>query len=185
MIRAVFISFFIALATLSPVNRVVASDDNQKIIAGWVENIILETGQVRFRAKLDTGAKTSSIHAKNIEEFERDGQAWVRFTLPKGLEKKARAVTVETPVVRKTLIKRHKLESARRIVVDLGFCINSHHYVTEFTLADRSNYIYPVLLGRKFLTDNIVVDPGIKHKYSKKIKNIECHTGLGAQVFEE
>ncbi|GAB4254773.1 MAG: ATP-dependent zinc protease [Methylomicrobium sp.] len=155
-------------------NQAFAAHSEQKVVAGWIENIILATGQIRLRAKLDTGAKTSSIHARHIEEFERDGELWVRFTLPKGLEKKAKAHTLEVPVVRTVLIKRHKLKSAKRFVVELGFCINRHYYETEFTLADRSNYIYPVLLGRRFLTDNIVVDPAHTYLYSKIMKGMEC-----------
>ncbi len=185
MKRNVSISLFIVLVMLSPFSQASAYLEDQKIIAGWVEDIILSPAQIRFRAKLDTGAKTSSIHAKNVEEFERDGQSWVRFTLPKGLEKKAQVRTVELPVARETLIKRHKLDSARRYVVELGFCINSNYYETEFTLADRGNYIYPVLLGRRFLENKVIVDSGITHKHSKKLKNIICSPGLREPVLEE
>ncbi|HBA66485.1 MAG TPA: hypothetical protein DCZ48_10010 [Methylococcaceae bacterium] len=185
MKRDVSISLFIVLVMLSPFSRASAYLEDQKIIAGWVEDIILSPAQIRFRAKLDTGAKTSSIHAKNVEEFERDGQSWVRFTLPKGLEKKAQARTVELPVARETLIKRHKMDSARRYVVELGFCMNSNYYETEFTLADRGNYIYPVLLGRRFLENKVIVDPGVTHKHSKKLKNIICSPGFPESVLEE
>ena len=175
MKRNILIGTFVLLAFLAPFHEGVADHGAKKVTAGWVENIILATGQVKLRAKLDTGAKTSSIHAENIEQFDVDGEPWVRFSLPKSFLKNAKQQhTIETPVVRTVLIKRHKLESMRRPVVNLAFCINAHYYETEFTLADRSNYIYPVLLGRSFLADNIVVDPSVKHKKSEMIKQLKC-----------
>ena len=174
--------FALLLWAVMPVAVIADGDrDDTKITAGWVENIVLETGQLRLRAKLDTGAKTSSIHAENIESFDKDGQPWVRFSLPKSYLKNAKEQpAVEIPLTRTVLIKRHKMPSARRSVVTLGFCINSHYYRTEFTLADRRNYLYPVLLGRSFLAGRIMVDPEFKHQYSERIK--QCAPALSDDV---
>lgn len=186
MKRNTLIGFLVILVSLIPLRDGAAEHGSKKITAGWVENIILATGQVRLRAKLDTGAKTSSIHAENVEQFEFDGKPWVRFSLPKSFLKNAtKQHTIETPVVRTVLIKRHNLESMRRLVVNLAFCINAHYYETEFTLANRTNYLYPVLLGRSFLADNIVVDPSLKHKKSKKIKALECTPELAIDRDED
>ncbi|MGR9051008.1 MAG: ATP-dependent zinc protease family protein [Gammaproteobacteria bacterium] len=156
-----------------------AEIDDHKIVAGWVEKIILAAGQVRLRAKLDTGAKTSSIHAENIERFNVDGEPWVRFSLPKSYFKNdSKRHSIETPVVRTVLIKRHNMDSARRLVVRLGFCIDAHYYKAEFTLANRSNYLYPVLLGRSFLAGNVIVDPDTKHLKSDSLKKLKCTTEL-------
>jgi hypothetical protein len=163
-----------------------AGHGNQKITAGWVENVIFEAGQTRLRAKLDTGAKTSSIHAENVKRFERDGQTWVRFTLPKSFKKndKERQV-VERPLVRTVLIKRHKMESAKRSVVELSFCMYGHYYTTEFTLANRSNYNYPVLLGRQFLSNNVLVDSSDKHVHSPMLKELVCSPELAGEPGEK
>jgi hypothetical protein len=185
MKRNILIGFFVLLAFLASASEGGAEHGGKKITAGWVENIILATGQVRLRAKLDTGAKTSSIHAENIEHYNVDGKPWVRFSLAKGYIKNAKQRTIETPVVRTVLIKRHKLESIRRLVVKLPFCINAHYYETEFTLADRRNYIYPVLLGRSFLADNIVVDPSVKHIKSKITKQLKCTPELAIDRAED
>ncbi|MGR9044390.1 MAG: ATP-dependent zinc protease family protein [Gammaproteobacteria bacterium] len=171
------IVFLLLLASLAPVNQGLAEKNSKKITVGWVEDIILAEGRVRVRAKLDTGAKTSSIHSENIEQFEVDGKPWVRFRLPKSFLKKAKkAAIVEAPIVRTVLIKRHNLESVKRLVVELPFCLDDHYYKTQFTLANRTNYIYPVLLGRAFLADNVIVDPSLTHKKSKstKRKRLEC-----------
>ena len=74
-------------------------------IAGWLETVILSPWQTRLRAKLDTGAKTSSIHAENIKIFTRDGQQWVSFNLPQGKTKADKITSVELPIVRDVMIK--------------------------------------------------------------------------------
>ena len=152
-----------------------AQHGDTKIVAGWVEKIVLADGQKRLAAKLDTGAKTSSIHAEQIELHESNGEKKVSFLLPEAHSiRSKKSIFVETPLIRTVLIKRHNLDSVQRPVVNLGFCLNGHYYETEFTLADRSNFLYPVLLGRSFLAENIVVDPGIKHKKSANLKKLEC-----------
>lgn len=150
------------------VTRVNAEHGNERIIAGWLETIILSPQQIKLRAKLDTGAKTSSIHAENIVRFEREGKSWLRFDLPKGKSKKAIQHTIEVPLLKEVLIKRHKLPSVSRPVVELSFCINKHYYTSPFTLSDRGNYNYPVLLGRRFLKNNILVDSAESFMYSNK-----------------
>ena len=91
-----------------------AEHGNERIIAGWLEMIVLSPWQIKLKAKLDSGAKTSSIHAENIEHFERDGKTWIRFDLPKGSDKKSVQSTIEVPLLREVQIKRHKMPSVTR-----------------------------------------------------------------------
>ncbi len=144
------------------------------LIAGWLEVVIISPWKLRLRAKLDTGAKTSSIHATHIEKFKRDGRQWVRFQLPQGKFKKAVAIIAEMPVLREVAIKRHNLDPVIRPVVELGFCIDAHFYRAEFTLSDRSQFNYPVLLGRRFLKDNILVDAGKIFMHNDRKKMRKC-----------
>ena len=148
-----------------------SSEITEKRIMGWVENVYIGESNTKLKAKLDTGAKTSSIHAKNIEYFKKDDQDWVRFKLSrKGrkayVDKKGRphpkklaiSITMERPLVRTTKIKRHKNQSMERPVVTLPIIIGGRPYEPEFTLTDRRKFIYPVLLGRRFLKDVAIVD---------------------------
>ncbi len=147
------------LAALSAVLPAAAAQKNERIIAGWLEMVVLHPWQIKLKAKLDSGAKTSSIHADNLEYFERDEKTWIRFDLPKGWSKKAGVYTIEVPLLREVKIKRHKLPPMTRPVVEMSFCIDSHLYSAQFTLADRGNFNYPVLLGRRFLKDSVLIDP--------------------------
>lgn len=138
--------------------------DNHPEQVGWVERLAFDRGNVVLKAKLDSGAKTSSINAENIERFEKEGEDWVRFELVlKTVEGDYERIPLEEPLYRNVLIKEHEGKNDRRPVVKLGFCFNNKKYRAQFTLVDRSKFIYPVLLGRRFLADRVVINPGKVH----------------------
>ncbi|MGB1579886.1 MAG: ATP-dependent zinc protease [Nevskiales bacterium] len=132
----------------------------QRSILGWVEYVDVLPWGLHTKAKLDTGAKTSSMHAEDIEIFEKKGKDWARYvfeyTEKKGGEVKR--ATIEAPVKRYVLIKRHKRKTQRRPVVQLELCLDNRVYKTEFSLIDRSRFIYPVLLGRRLLKKAALID---------------------------
>ena len=130
---------------------------------GWLESAFLQPWGVRVTAKLDTGARTSSINAHDIHVYKEKEEKWVRFTLPVGeREGYVNGIEVERPLVRVTRIKEHVGESVLRYVVALDVCINGKTRSTEVTLADRSQFNYTLILGRVMLANNIIVDPGSK-----------------------
>ena len=139
---------------------IIYSKEPAKVIAGWVENVRIENQDYKVKAKLDTGAKTSSINATNIESFKKYEEKWVRFTLSLVDSKENRhKINIEKPRSRKASIKNHDGSPDKRYVVELQICFNGRTFTTEFTLADRSEYIYDVLLGRQFLQNVAVIDP--------------------------
>ncbi|MFT4564627.1 MAG: hypothetical protein ACI9BW_004396, partial [Gammaproteobacteria bacterium] len=129
---------------------------------GWLEWAWLEPGAVKIKAKLDTGAKTSSIYAVNIVPFERDGGSWVRFQIP--LQKRSKKtgrleyLSMERNVERVTRIKDHYDEARQRFVVMIKLCLGGATFSTPVTLADRGRFNYPLLLGRLALRGRILVD---------------------------
>jgi hypothetical protein len=131
--------------------------DHKPLIAGWLEYVVLESWPVKFRAKLDTGAKTSSLHAVDIERFQRDGQPWIRFST-EDKKSNTKVKPVELPVKREVKIKSHRNDAAVRPVVEMHFCLKGNVYQSEFSLVDRSRFNYPVLLGRRILKHGIIVD---------------------------
>lgn len=158
----------IALIALLCMGSAAANEDSlppQRKLLGFVEQMTLEPAGLRLKARLDTGAQTSSLHSIETEAFKRDGKEWVRFHVPieeqdaEGDEGRVRALVLERPVKRTVLIKRKGAPSQRRYVVELPFCFDGQHYETEFSLTDRTAFMYPALLGRQFLKDVAVVDP--------------------------
>ena len=135
---------------------------DRKITAGWLERIVLVPSGLKMRAKLDTGAKTSSIHARSIEMFSLDGRQWIRFQVNSKRYRKQKPIIIERPLVRVTLIREHQSPPVERPIVNLSFCLDNKIYSSEFSLVDRSNFNYQILLGRRFLQQGIVVDPNLK-----------------------
>ncbi|MDO6440886.1 MULTISPECIES: RimK/LysX family protein [unclassified Marinobacter] len=130
-----------------------------KVVVGEVENFYLAGPGLIYKARIDSGAETSSLDARNITRFERDGSNWVRFDVPvPGTEE---FVTLEKEVSRRVrVIQASADEAERRVVVELQFSIGDHQQVAEFTLADRSNLTYQALIGRNVLRDVMLIDVG-------------------------
>ncbi len=108
-------------------------------------------------ARIDTGAETASIDAREIELFERDGDDWVRFGIvhPENGE----VVVLERQLERQARILQSNTDVAeRRPVVVLGIVVGNVRQTAEFTLSNRSHLDYQVLVGRNILSDVMVVD---------------------------
>ena len=121
---------------------------------GWKEYVRLETLTRYFEveAKLDTGADSSSLHARHIEVFERGGQNWVRFTV--------NDEPLEQPIVRRTRIRQKNGEPAQeRWVVRLDLCIGQVYMPADFSLVDRTGFTTKALLGRDVLDSLGLIDP--------------------------
>ena len=132
-----------------------------KMVVGRVEYVVLSANGLPIKARVDTGAKTSSLNALDMVEFERDGKKWVRFAVmnPATEEK----VYFERKVQRYVRIKQMETDFQRRPVVKMGVQLGSVDEFVELTLTDRSDYVYQVLVGRNFLLDRMVVD--VSQKY--------------------
>jgi hypothetical protein len=140
------------------VNLSIFADAGEKSIVGWVETVSIYPGSVKIKAKLDTGARNSSLNAKNIEQFKRDGKTWVRFDLRNF---KNRMETYEAKVIRTAKIKQIGQETASRPVIILGICIGNTYKEVKVNLEDRSGFNYQMLIGRSFLKGSFMVDPGL------------------------
>jgi hypothetical protein len=132
-------------------------------LRGWLEHVSVDGGRLVLEAKLDTGAKTSSISAPQMKAFQRDGHDWVRFRIEDAGEPRRGHVDLERPVVRWAEVKRHGEASDRRPVIELDICLGHDRRTVETSLTDRSHFNYPVLLGRNFLAGAAVVDAGRKY----------------------
>jgi hypothetical protein len=131
------------------------------IIIGEAENVYLKAKGIRLQARIDTGAQTSSLGIASKQMFERDGRRWVQFTVKGPASEKP--VEFEKPVVRIASIKRHGAESMERPVVVLKIVLGDVELEREFTLADRSKYTYPLLIGRNVLQGKYLVDVNLKY----------------------
>ena len=125
-------------------------------VVGAVESVALVGEDVSLDARIDTGATLCSLDAHSISAFEKEGARWVRFAVhaPDG----ARAIEVERPILRSVEVKRHGEPDAERHCVTLRLRLGATSTEVEVTLADRSNYEYPLLVGRDLLAGRYMVD---------------------------
>ncbi|MGR5558124.1 ATP-dependent zinc protease [Vibrio fortis] len=136
-----------------------------KLILGEEEWVYVPGLEESFKARVDTGATTSSISAIDIVPFERDGKDWVKFKIE---HDGIKSQEVSLPVERWVKIKQSSAEGTqRRAVIVANIQIGDLKDKTEFTLADRTHLTYPLLLGRSFFRDVAVVDVSKKYVQDK------------------
>ncbi|WP_394201861.1 RimK/LysX family protein [Shewanella waksmanii] len=129
-----------------------------KFILGATEHVYIDEVKARFKTRIDTGAESSSLDARNIILFERDGKQWVRFDVFT-LGEDNPAQTFESKVERFVRIKQDANENSdRRPVIHAHLQIGKYKAETDLNLVDRSHLEFPLLLGRKFMQDIAVVD---------------------------
>ncbi|BDM64104.1 hypothetical protein NFHSH190041_15560 [Shewanella sp. NFH-SH190041] len=138
-----------------------------KFLLGQVEYIYVDELKASFNTRIDTGAESSSLDARNIVLFERDGNQWVRFDVHTHGDK-APAQTFESRVERFVRIKQDAdTQDDRRPVIRAHLKIGRYAAETDLNLTDRRHLEYPLLLGRKFMKDIAVVDVGQSYIHGK------------------
>lgn len=129
---------------------------NSKLgILGWREWVGLpEFGISTIRAKLDTGAKTSALHATQIQSFkDESGQLWVSFVVEAD-----QAYPCKARVKDQRSVKDSSGHSQLRYVIETNLQIAQQQFPIELGLTDRQTMRYPLLLGRTVLMGRFLVD---------------------------
>lgn len=129
-----------------------------KAVIGRREMVELPEMQLVLCAKADTGARTSALHAENIEQFEEQGQPWVSFTLP-GNAPDAPPKAFRMPLHDRRRVRSSNGQQEWRYVIRTPMQLGSLAYPIELSLTDRSNMHHPMLLGRRALR-RLLVAPG-------------------------
>ena len=126
-------------------------------IIGWRERVCLpDLGLAGIPAKIDTGARTCSLHAEVLDDFRRDGQRFVRFAVDwGGARHLCEAVHVDIRGITSSMG-----EQQQRFVIKTPLTIGKATFRAEISLADRSQMQFPMLIGRTALRRRFVVDSG-------------------------
>ena len=143
-------------------------------IVGWRELVHLpDLGLHALPAKIDTGARTSSLHATVLEEFERDGEQYVRFAVDFA-EQQVRQVCEAVHIDWRGITSSNG-KTQRRRIVKTPLKIGEVEFRTEISLADRSDMKFPMLIGRSSLRRRFVVDSGHSWLQTAGRKPVEGH----------
>ncbi|MDH5767072.1 MAG: RimK/LysX family protein, partial [Gammaproteobacteria bacterium] len=165
--------------------------DVSKIIVGSEEWCSLPAmGIPAIKARVDSGAKTSSIHAFNIQTFRRSGQTWVSFEVHPIQNDRRTVIRCEQPVIDKRTVKSSSGISETRYVVVTTIKAGHDAWDIELTLANRDSMGYRMLLGREAMNGRMLVDPslsfclgevkaGALEEYYGKKKQERCGLKIG------
>lgn len=134
-------------------------------ILGRVENGKLMDQDVELKVKMDTGAKTASLSAHDIQIIEKNDKKWVKFTIDGTHFEEEHEF--EYPLKRMVRIKSRAAETGktgatyeRRPVIEMELCLGKEIELVEVNLNDRSSFLYPMLLGRSAMEQfAILIDP--------------------------
>lgn len=132
---------------------------NKKII-GRLESITLpELGIDNLEVRVDTGAKTSSLHVDNIKKFVVDGVHQVTFDIHPDAHNVDRVVSCTAPISDMRKVKSSNGTSEERYVIETTIVLGSESWAIEITLTDRSDMSYLMLFGREAIGTKFLIDP--------------------------
>jgi len=141
---------------------------NSKMIIGSIEHCDLpELGISNLEVRVDTGAKTSSLHVDNIQNHVRDGENWVTFDIHPNVHNVEEELQCEAPVKDIRRIKSSNGSTETRVVLETRFRLGGQEWPIEITITDRSDMRYLMLFGREGMSDKLLVDPSQTFLVSK------------------
>lgn len=133
---------------------------SNSITLGWREWVSLpELGLPAIKAKIDTGARTSCLHAFSVEPFEKNGKDWVRFGIHPHQDDTETEVFCEAEVIEKRMVSDSGGHKEERFVISTELVLAGQRWPIEITLTNRDSMLFRMLLGRTAMKNKIIVSP--------------------------
>lgn len=130
------------------------------VILGWEEWVGLpDLGIPSLKAKVDTGARTSALHARLIEPCIKDGASFVRFKVQPVPRRPAIEIACEAPVLGQRAVTSSNGETELRFVIGTIIEVGAQRWPIEITLTNRAMMNFRMLIGRQALLPGMLVDP--------------------------
>ena len=137
------------------------SHKHSKTIIGWREWLALpELGIPAIKTKIDTGARTSALHAQFIEEFEIGGKKRVRFGVRPLRKRKDLELICEADIVDFRSVKDSGGHTEMRCFIRTEAQLGDHRWMIDISLTSRKDMLFRMLLGRTALENEFIIDPG-------------------------
>ncbi|WP_340819337.1 RimK/LysX family protein [Methanolobus sp. WCC4] len=142
--------------------------DEELITLGWKEWVALpELGLPAIKAKVDTGARTSALHAFKIEQYAENGTDMLRFLIHPLQKNRELVVECTAPLKEKRQVSDSGGHREMRYVIETLIVIDTYSYPIELTLTDRDTMRFRMLLGRTALNNMAVVNPAASYRCGK------------------
>lgn len=139
-------------------------EKKRKRAAGWREWVSLPSvGVGSIKAKLDTGARTSALHAFNIETYWSNGELWARFFVHPYQKNDAREIACDARIEDIRIVSNPGGRRQRRLVIRTDVRLGDETWPIDLSLTDRDEMGFRLLIGRTAMHGNLIVDPD--HSY--------------------
>ena len=139
-------------------------DPSEPVIVGWREWVALPQAGVEWvKAKVDTGARSSAIHAFDLEVFERDDREWVRFSIHPWQRSDEEAHELTLPLLDRREVRSSNGQTEQRYAVAMDVTLAGRTITTVMTLSNRDEMGFRMLIGREALERGFLVDSSISY----------------------
>ena len=133
---------------------------NEMLTIGWREWVSLPGLDLpEIKAKIDTGARTSCLHAFSVEPFEKNGKEWVRFGIHPHQDDTETEVFCEAEVIDKRMVSDSGGHKEERFVISTDLVLADRRWAIEITLTNRDSMLFRMLLGRTAMGNKLIVRP--------------------------
>jgi hypothetical protein len=145
------------------------------ITLGWRERLALpQFGIHAIKAKLDTGARSSSLHVDELESFTRDGDTWLRFAVGLG-RRSLHQVQCEAPACDRRVVVDTGGGRSERWFIRTEVMLAGECFEVDMNLTDRRHMLFPLLLGRTALIGRFMVNPALSYTLPKPPQRMVDH----------
>lgn len=160
----------VAVTVMDKPKQTVTNQEN--CLIGWREWVSLpDLGVARIKAKIDTGARTSALHAFSVEPVQHeDGSEWVKIGLHPQQRSTKEQIFCEAPILDRRIVRDSGGHREERIVIRTKMTLGPHAMEIELTLTARDDMLFRMLLGRTAMRGQFVVDSSRSYVLGKKKK---------------